>query len=122
MYPPVLSPKLQQIRSQINTLTPQERQALLQTLLADPLPAPPTTSETAEEAPVVRVFVPITPTPLDPALLTRAAPVRDIADLAADWDTGPETADEINEFIRRMRQADLVLEQERAKERGDLFS
>jgi type II secretory pathway component PulL len=111
MYPPVLSPKLQQIRSQINTLTPQERQALLQTLLADPLPAPPTASETAEEAPVIRVFVPVTPTPLASVGLPQGKRFTKLEDYVADWWSEEETADDINDFIYQMRQADLVLEQ-----------
>ncbi len=120
MHPPVvLSPKLEKIRTKINTLTPQERQTLLQTLLADPLP----TTDTAEERDTaVGIIIPITPTPLEPALLNRAQPVRDIADLAADWDTGEETADDINDFVRQMRQEDLALELEREKEREALLA
>ena len=66
MHPPVLSSKLQKIRTEIDALSSQERQTLLQTLLAEkPLL---TKSEMTPKEPV-HFIVPVTPTPLEPALL-----------------------------------------------------
>ena len=111
--PTRLSPKLQQIRTQIHALSQQERQVLLQALLAE---ESQTNGASAEPT---RFVVPVQPTPLEPALLSQAPPVRDIAALVADWWPEEETADDINDFVRQMRQADLALEQQREREYGN---
>lgn len=94
-------------------------------------------SDTAEG-----IIIPITPTPLEPALLNRAPravfpveprslesaglpvgkPFTKLEDYVADWWPEEETADDINDFVRQMRQEDLALELEREKERGNPFA
>ena len=46
-----------------------------------------------------------------PAVLRRTAPVRDLAELAADFWPEDETADDINDFVARQRADDRLSDQ-----------
>lgn len=93
----LLPTKLQKIRTQIHALNQQERLILFQTLVAE---EPIAWSEIVEAKEAVDAAVP-------PELfLWEAPPIQNVAQLKADWWPQEETADDINDFVRQLRQGD----------------
>ena len=50
------------------------------------------------------VYVPTTAVPLEELIISRATAVEDVTKLAAPWWPANETADDINNFVRQLRE------------------
>ena len=117
---PALPSKLQKIRTEIHALSQQERRVLLQALLAEE--SQTNGASAATETEPVRFVVPVEPRSLESLGLPKGKTFTKLEDFVfPDWPE-EETADDINDFVRQMRQADLALEQQREREHGNPFA
>ena len=113
---PTLPSKLQKIRTEIHALSQQERRVLMQALLAEESQTNGASAETPAEP--IRFVVPVEPRSLESLGLPKGKPFTKLEDYVVDWWPEEETADDVNNFVRQMRQADLALELQRQEEYG----
>ena len=106
--PTRLSPKLQQIRTQIHALSQQERQVLLQALLAEESQ----TNGASAEAPAepVRFVVPVEPRSLESLGLPKGKPFTKLEDYAFPGWPEEEKEEDIYEFFQTLRAEALQIE------------
>jgi hypothetical protein len=94
----VLPTKLQKIWSQIHALNQQEKRTLFHALVME---EPVEWSAILEPAPPAKPSVPAE------LFLWETPPIQNKAQLKAEWWPEEETADDLNEFVRQLRQDDL---------------